>query len=130
MNPNELKHSNNPRFKDNILLQKTFAFSLNVLSYCDELDNLKKWSLSNQLLRSGTSIGANCREAQNAESKKDFVHKLKIALKEADETEYWLFLCAEQASFPDTNHLIETVEEIIKLLNKIISTTINNLNAM
>ncbi len=124
-----LKHSNNPKYQGNILLQKTFAFSLDVLTYCDELESLKKWSVSNQLLRSGTSIGANCREAQNAESKKDFIHKLKIALKEADETEYWLFLCAEQDSFPNTQNLINAVEEIIKLLNKIISSTVNNLNA-
>ncbi|WP_309608581.1 four helix bundle protein [Flavobacterium sp.] len=49
--------------------------------------------MSNQLLKSGTSIGANSKEAQNAESKADFIHKLKIAIKEGDETEYWLFLC-------------------------------------
>ncbi len=129
MNPDLIKHSNNPRYQDNVLLQKTFAFSVDILSYCNELETLKKWNLANQLFRSGTSIGANCREAQNGESKKDFIHKLKIVLKEADETEYWLFLCGTQESVPETSDLINSLNEITKLLNKIISSTVNNMNA-
>ena len=57
------------------------------------LEELKKYVISNQLLKSGTSVGANVREAQNCESKADFIHKFKIAAKDADETEYWLLLC-------------------------------------
>lgn len=83
----------------------------------------KKFVLANQILRSGTSIGANSKEAQNAESKADFVHKLKVAIKEADEVEYWLFLCQEHKAYPDCLQLLEDLTEILKILNKIISTT-------
>ncbi len=98
-----------------------------IVRYSEELDNLRKFSIANQILRSGTSIGANIKESQNAESKKDFVHKLKIASKEADELEYWLFLCNELDSYPSSNGLIEKLVEIQKLLNSIISKTNENL---
>jgi len=74
----------------NPLLKLSFEFSLLILSYCDLLDQLHKYAISKQLVRSGTSIGANSMEAQNGESKADFIHKIKIAAKEADETQYWL----------------------------------------
>ncbi|MCB0410210.1 MAG: four helix bundle protein, partial [Flavobacteriales bacterium] len=77
----------------------------------------------NQILRSGTSIGANVKEAQNAESKKDFIHKLKIALKEADELEYWLYLCHEVESYPKPDNLQNKLTEIKKVLNKIVSSS-------
>jgi four helix bundle protein len=77
--------------------------------------------LANQILKSGTSIGTNAKEAQNAESKAaDFIHKLKIAIKEADETEYWLFLCDAHKSYPDCRDLLNDLSQI---LNKIIATT-------
>lgn len=79
-----------------------------------------------QILRSGTSIGANIKEAQNAESKADFIHKLKIALKEADETEYWLFLCNTIGTYPNCEKLIVQLQSILKLLNKIIGTSKRN----
>ena len=72
----------------NIIQNLSFQFAIKVLGYCEELDKNRKYSISNQLMRSGTSIGANIAEAQNAESHSDFVHKLKIAAKEAGETEY------------------------------------------
>ena len=78
--------------------------------------------ISRQLIRSGTSIGANVKEAQNAESKADFIHKLKIALKEADETEYWLFLC-KGLNYYSPESLIQKLNGIIKLLNRIITTS-------
>ena len=78
--------------------------------------------LAKQLMRSGTSIGANVKEAQNAESKADFIHKMKIAMKEADETEYWLFLCNELKNYPNCESLLFELLEISKILNKIIST--------
>jgi len=113
----------NEKYKSNALLLHTFEFSLRIISYSEELTNQKKYILSNQLLRSATSIGANCKEAQNAESKADFIHKLKVAMKEADETEYWLFLCDAHPNYPDcTNHLND-LSGIIKLLNKIIATS-------
>ena len=79
--------------------------------------------MANQLLKSGTSIGANIRESQNAESKDDFIHKLKIAAKEADETEYWLLLCQYSKNYPDTIELQNKLVSIKKLLSRIISTS-------
>jgi four helix bundle protein len=78
----------NEKYKDNALLIKTFNFALNIIDYTNELQDQKKFVIANQLLKNGTSIGANSKESQNAESKADFIHKLKIAIKEADETEY------------------------------------------
>jgi len=93
-----------------------------IISYCEELESLKKYVIARQLLRSGTSIGANVREAQNAESKAGFIHKLKIAAKEADETEYWLMLCKYSENYPYNEELEVKLLSIRKLLNKIIGT--------
>jgi len=76
---------------------------------------------------SGTSIGANVREAQNAESKADFIHKLKISAKEADETEYWLTLCKLSENYPLSEELLIDLNSIIKVLSKIISSTKNSI---
>lgn len=80
--------------------------------------------MASQIFRSDTSIGTNIREAQNAESKKDFIHKFKIATKEADELEYWLKLCSKSVFYPnpDKNLLIE-LNSIILIISKIISTS-------
>jgi four helix bundle protein len=67
--------------KDNVVVKLTFEFALDIIKYCEVLQEDKKFVVANQLLKSGTSIGANIREAQNAESKADFIHKFKIALK-------------------------------------------------
>ncbi len=72
--------------KDNVIIKKTFQFALEIVSFCELLEENKKYVISRQLLKAGTSIGSNIREAQNAESKADFIHKVKIAAKEADET--------------------------------------------
>jgi len=72
----------------NELLEVTFKLALKIVEYSDQLTNQKKYVIARQLLRAGTSIGANARESQGAESKADFIHKLKIAYKEAEETEY------------------------------------------
>ncbi|QIG89853.1 four helix bundle protein [Chryseobacterium sp. POL2] len=93
--------------KENVILKKTFDFSLNVIKYCELLHGQKKFVISNQLLRSGTSIGANTREAQNSESKNDFIHKFKIAAKEIEETNYWLLLCQHSESYPNCEDLIQ-----------------------
>ncbi len=112
--------------KKNPILKLTFEFAILIMNYCDELQTLKKFIISNQLFRSGTSIGANCFEAQNAESKADFIHKIKIAAKETDETQYWLMLCDFANDLPDCKiHLIK-LEEISRVLNKIISTSKSN----
>ena len=77
---------------NSIVQDKSFLFAQLIIRFCLNLKDQKHYELSSQLIRSGTSVGANIREAQRAESKKDFKHKLKIALKEADETKYWLEL--------------------------------------
>jgi four helix bundle protein len=100
----------------------SFDFALMVIEYCEQLDASKKFVLSNQLLKSGTSIGANAMEAQNAESKADFIHKMKIAAKEAEETQYWLWLCDYSANYPDCKLLINKLEDINKVLGKILAT--------
>ncbi len=79
--------------KENVIIKLTFQFALDVIAYSEGLQEGKKFVIANQLLKSGTSIGANIREAQNAESKADFIHKFKIAAKEIEETIYWLELC-------------------------------------
>ena len=76
--------------KDNVITKLTFQFALDIIKYCEGLQDDKKFVIANQLLKSGTSIRANIREAQNAESKADFIHKFKIAAKETEETIYWL----------------------------------------
>src|SRR6218665_1562088 len=109
--------------KDNLIVKLTFDFSINIIAFTEELDQLRKYNLSKQLFRSGTSIGANVREAQNAESKNDFIHKLKIAAKEADETEYWLMLCKHSQHYLSPDNLIVQLDSLMKVLNKIISTS-------
>ncbi|WP_317130700.1 four helix bundle protein [Niastella caeni] len=81
--------------------------------------------IAKQLLRSATSIGANVFEAQNGESKADFIHKMKIAAKEASETLYWLILCEKSESYYFESKLKIDLEEIIKILSRIISTSKN-----
>ena len=110
-------------FEKNVILKLTFDFSLMIIEYCGKLQSLKKFTLANQLFKSGTSIGANCMEAQNAESKADFIHEMKIAAKEAEETQYWLMLCAYAANYPDCAPLIDKLPEINKVLGKILSTS-------
>lgn len=107
----------------NIIVSTSFNFALEIIECSELLDSKRKFVISNQLLKSGCSIGANIREAQNAESKLDFIHKLKIAAKEAEETEYWLLLCSYSENYPDSSHLLKQIEVIIKILGKIISTS-------
>jgi len=111
------------KVQDNIILKLSFEFALEVIAYSELLDTNRKYILARQLLKSGTSIGANVREAQNSESKADFIHKFKIAAKEADETQYWLQLCKFSKGYPDCEHLIKRVEELNKIITKIISTS-------
>ncbi len=109
--------------KDNLIVDLTFKFSLAILDFCEKLESSKKYVLARQLLKSGTSIGANVREAQNAESKADFIHKFKIAAKEADETEYWLLLCKESEHYANPELMLEELRSIIRIISKIISSS-------
>jgi four helix bundle protein len=104
----------------NAILNLSFDFALNIINYTSILEENKRYVVAKQLLKSGTSIGANIREAQNAESKNDFIHKFKIAAKEADETEYWLLLCKE-SGYADCSEMLVEIKSIIKVITKIIS---------
>lgn len=109
--------------KDNIIIKLTFQFALDIIKYCEMLQEAKKYVVANQLLKSGTSIGANIREAQNAESKADFIHKFKIAAKEVEETIYWLDLCKYSENYPKNEDLIVQINSISRIINKIIITS-------
>lgn len=114
--------SYNARYKDNAIVTMTFRFALSIWDLAEELQEKKKFVVSNQMFRSGTAIGALVREAQNGESLKDFIHKMKIALKEADETEYWLLLCIER-NVNSARPCLDNLVPIVRVLNKIISTS-------
>ena len=116
--------------KDNILLDKSFIFAVRIVKLYKYLCSQKKeYVLSKQLLRSGTSIGANINEAQDAQSKNDFISKLSISLKEARETKYWIELLRETYYLTDkeANNILEDLIEVIKLLVSIIKTTKENI---
>ena len=105
---------------NNVVQTKSFAFACSILDFHLILKEAKHFEIASQLIRSGTSVGANIREAQRAESKADFRHKLRIALKEADETKYWLELINEKLIDVDAK-LMNDIEEIIRLLVAIIN---------
>jgi len=109
--------------KENLIVKLSFEFAKDIINYTQILEESKRYNISNQLFRSGTSIGANIREAQNAESKADFIHKFKLAAKEADETEYWLKLCNETNGHPDCKHLLIKIDTIHKIVSKIIASS-------
>ena len=106
--------------KNNLIVDLTLEFAIEIVKYCEVLESNKKYVIARQLLRSGTSIGASVREAQNAESKPDFIPKFKIAAKEAEETEYWLLICKNANGYPDTDILMEKIKSIQKVINRII----------
>ena len=108
--------------ESNPIIKHSIQFSLMVIDYCELLTAQKQFIISNQLLRSATSIGANAMEAQNAESKADFIHKIKISAKEADETQYWLTLCECSVKYPDCIALRQKLEELQRILNAILGT--------
>ena len=115
---------------ESILKIKSFAFAVLVVSEIKMMQtNRKEFVLSQQLLRSGTSIGANIREAQNAESKKDFIHKLAIAQKECDETLYWLDLLYETHFIDEHayNQLSSEATQLLKMIRSSILTAKKNL---
>jgi four helix bundle protein len=110
--------------KENIIVHKTFEFALKIILFSEELRLEKKFEMSSQLFKSGTSIGANVREAQNAESSADFIHKFKIAAKECEETHYWLHLCKKSIVLPTPNEeLIVELDIIMRIISKIISSS-------
>lgn len=114
------------QIRENPVLRHSCDFSLMVIKYCEELNAGRKFIISDQLLRSGTSIGANIFEAQNAESKSDFIHKMKVAAKEIEETKYWLLLCTGSQNYPSTGRLSVELEILSKIVGKIVASAIRN----
>jgi len=107
---------------ENLIIKKSYDFALRIINVYKYLLNKKEFVLSKQLLRSGTSIGANVTEAQEAISKKDFKNKMSIALKEAVEGRYWIKLLrdSEYLTQKQAKSLLDNLEEIIKILSKIV----------
>lgn len=117
--------------KNNILKEKSFSFALRVVQLYKRLVEKKEFVLSKQVLRSGTAIGALIRESENAASTKDFLNKLTVALKEADETQYWLELLyhAEFVTIEDFNLLHGQCDELTSMLvasEKTLKTRLNS----
>lgn len=116
---------------ESIVKNKSFEFALRVIDLYKVLVAQNEYVLSKQLLRSGTSIGANIEEALAGQSKKDFAHKMSTASKEARETSYWLKLI-EYAAYTDNNQINELKvinEELVKMLTAIVKTAQNQLNS-
>ncbi len=109
--------------KQNLIVGLTFSLAVDTIEFCNILEGMKKWSLANQIMRAALSVGANVKEAQNAESRADFVHKMKIAAKEADELEYYFEVCNASPSLPDSGQLLENIQSVCRVLNKIIGTS-------
>lgn len=116
--------------KNSLIESKSYAFALRIIKlYKFLVSDSKEYVLSKQVLRSGTSIGAMVKEAEHAQSKADFIHKMSIALKEANETEYWLMLLKDSDYISKTsyNSIQPEASELIKLLASIVKTSKINL---
>lgn len=110
--------------KENLIATKTFSFALLMIDLFLELKKENEFILSKQIIRSGTSIGANVEEAIAAQSKRDFISKISIAAKEARETKYWLRLIHEsKISKINVSQQLEEIEHIINILTKIVKTS-------
>ena len=109
---------------ESIIKHKSYDFALQIIELCGRLRNAKHFEISSQLLRSGTSIGANVEEALAGQSKQDFFAKMSIASKEARETNYWLRLIKDAGIFDgqESQKLVEVSEELIKILTSIVKT--------
>ena len=114
--------------KSNPILTKSYSFSVEVILICRSLKDIKEFEIASQFLRSGTSVGANVEEAQGAQSRKDFIHKMSIAYKEIRESIYWIRLLID-TSIGDTKKLTSLKSdaiEISKIISSIIITSKNS----
>jgi len=109
---------------ENVLLEKSYSFSIRIIKLERVLNNKSEYHISRQLLRSGTSIGANAEEANGCFTKKDFLSKMSISYKEARETRYWLRLLKETDLLPkdQVNSVLNDCEELLRILGSIIKT--------
>lgn len=112
--------------KYNKILEMSFDFADKLIDYCEVLEGKRRYVIAQQLLKAGTSVGANVREAQNPYSRADFVHKMIIAMKEADESEFWLELCCRKPHYGDPSALLAEIRIIKQVLGSIISTSKKN----
>jgi len=114
--------------RENVIKEKSFDFALRIVKLYKYLQEKKEFVLSKQLLRSGTAVGALVREAEQAESKKDFIHKMAIALKEANEMQYWLELLFKSGYLEENQFSSINADsiEMLKLLISIIKTAKSN----
>ena len=115
----------------NEIVERSKEFAVRIIKLSQFLEGQRIYALANQIIRSGTSIGANVHEAQSSDTKKDFAYKMNIALKEARETGYWIDILIESEIVPE-NRLSEMkteLEELTKMLVSIIKTTRTNLKA-
>ena len=113
------------RTRESVLCEKSLSFAVRIVKFYKYLcEEKKEYLLSKQILRSGTSIGANIRESRNAQSNADFINKLNVALKEADETQYWLelFRLSEIITEESYDSLNNDVDELISILVSSIKT--------
>jgi four helix bundle protein len=125
-----MKNANQIIMKENILKTKSYDFSLKIiLLYKEMVARKKEYVLSKQLLKSGTSIGANIEEADRAQSKKDFIAKLQISLKESGETQYWLRLLRDSGFIEKSvaKALIEECMDLSNILTAVLKTAKTNL---
>lgn len=110
--------------KRGIIQEKSFAFALEIIRLYKRLQERREYVISNQLLRSGTSIGANVEEASAGQSRKDFLAKMTIASKEARETRYWLRLLQRSDLVDvDVSNELALIDEIVRILTAIVKTT-------
>ena len=115
--------------KENVIQEKSFQFALEIIELYKILQKNKEFVLSKQLLRSGTSIGANVAEAGAAQTKKDFIAKMAIASKESRETRYWLSLLQKsQLTKADYEDYLDKIDEIIKIITAIVKTSQKSIN--
>lgn len=114
--------------KNSLVKDKSFQFSLKIIKLYQQLKAENEYVISKQLLKSGTSIGANIEEALAGQSKKDFIAKMAISSKEARETKYWLLLLSKSdLTSIKVDGLIRDIEELIKMLTVIVKTSQQNL---
>jgi len=112
--------------RENLIVNLTFEFALEIIAFSEDIRKTNRFEMASQIFRSGTSIGANIREAQNAESKADFIHKFKISAKETDELKYWVDLCEKSEFYPSPNdELVKKLQSISLIISKIISSSKN-----
>ena len=111
--------------KENVLLCRSISFAVRIVNLGKYLREQKEYILSDQIVRSGTSIGANAHEAQGAQSRSDFLSKMNIALKEAFETDYWLTILKETNYLTEQEYesIVSDCKELVRLLNAIVKTT-------